>query len=276
MDGGTGSSSNGRLKSLISTSSNSASERCLANSYVHLATDSPTRPGRVLPMTTAIFNMNLGSYTKVMAPSCSPTRPLPMARLIPAESWFRLRGGECARAIGRGCERDPNSNRMRKPLKQASCALRLRFLGDTAPWRSPSAGMAPVHYWHRPPLARSRCHYALGDTRPRPSRTGNSDRPIRAQCLLQQLRRPQDQRPFAVRWPMAARAKPRGPFFPQQTGWWYRRTGQSSPFARGDICLLRRERGIVQRIQTKDRAPTDRGREPSSTPHAPLRLCLGE
>src|SRR5205807_983973 len=53
----TGSSSRGKLKSLTSTSSNSASVRFLVSSKTHLATDSPTRPGRVLPMMMAIFSM---------------------------------------------------------------------------------------------------------------------------------------------------------------------------------------------------------------------------
>src|SRR5438128_1579381 len=59
MEGGTGSSSKGRLKSLISTNSNSASVRLLASSYAHWPTDSPTRPGRVLPIITAIFGISV-------------------------------------------------------------------------------------------------------------------------------------------------------------------------------------------------------------------------
>src|SRR5438105_349505 len=58
MAGGAGSSSKGRLESLTSTSSNSASVRRFVSSYTHLATDSPTRPGRVLPMMTAILSMS--------------------------------------------------------------------------------------------------------------------------------------------------------------------------------------------------------------------------
>jgi hypothetical protein len=49
----------GRLKSLMSTSSNSASLRFCAISKTHLATASPLRPGRVLPMMMAILSVNL-------------------------------------------------------------------------------------------------------------------------------------------------------------------------------------------------------------------------
>src|SRR5712691_3661993 len=58
MMGGIGSSRSGRLKSLMSTSSNSASVRFCAISYTHLATASPLRPGRVLPMMMAILSIN--------------------------------------------------------------------------------------------------------------------------------------------------------------------------------------------------------------------------
>src|SRR5438309_9776808 len=56
MDG-TGSSRSGRLKSLMSTSSNSASLRFFAISWTHLATASPLRPGRVLPRMMAILSI---------------------------------------------------------------------------------------------------------------------------------------------------------------------------------------------------------------------------
>src|SRR5438034_10337465 len=61
MMGDTGSSRRGRLKSFMSTSSNSASVRFCAISWTHLATASPLRPGCVLPMMMAILNIDFPS-----------------------------------------------------------------------------------------------------------------------------------------------------------------------------------------------------------------------
>ena len=57
IEGGNGSSRSGRLKSLMSTSSDSASLRVFATSQTHFATASPFRFGRVLPRMIAIFIM---------------------------------------------------------------------------------------------------------------------------------------------------------------------------------------------------------------------------
>src|SRR6266436_1860440 len=56
--GGIGSSRRGRLKSLMSTSSNSAALRFVATLSTHFATSSPFRFGRVLPIMIAILSIS--------------------------------------------------------------------------------------------------------------------------------------------------------------------------------------------------------------------------
>src|SRR5919106_6708292 len=59
INGELGSSYTGRLKSLMSTNSKSASLRFLAMSYTHRPTDSLLRPGLVLPRIMATFSIRL-------------------------------------------------------------------------------------------------------------------------------------------------------------------------------------------------------------------------
>src|SRR5882672_11304728 len=64
-----------QLKSLMSTSSNSASLRFCAISYAHLATVSPLRPGRVLPIMMATLSMISPDQSQVLQPSAQVDVP---------------------------------------------------------------------------------------------------------------------------------------------------------------------------------------------------------
>src|SRR5262245_37959685 len=60
----------------MSTSSNTASVRFLASSYAHSATDSPTRPGRVLPISTAILSIGCPPLGQLSDGEVSNRKPL--------------------------------------------------------------------------------------------------------------------------------------------------------------------------------------------------------
>src|SRR6267378_1629363 len=83
--GGIGSSRSGRLKSLMSTSSNSASLRSCAIAWTHLATASALRPGRVLPMTMAILIMHVSCAVPGRGGDTS-SQPLQQMHHAPASS----------------------------------------------------------------------------------------------------------------------------------------------------------------------------------------------
>src|SRR5687767_3247582 len=110
-DGGTGSSKSGRLKSRMSTSSNSASPRFFAISNTHRATASALRPGRVLPMMIATLTMIVLLVLRVSAVGITVEPPL--AGLGRRDDGMDARARVLARMlVGRGVAAERRSTRL--------------------------------------------------------------------------------------------------------------------------------------------------------------------